>query len=495
MTVSTRWLTAIATRWTTACIGVLLFVLVGAQAFAVPLGAGPDEPAHLIRSAGIVRGQVFGDALGSGTDSASRVFELPAWVGTPDPGCFVLRPAVPVSCAPIPDTDERTRQLTSSAASNPPWSHILPGVATLGPGGARTAWLSRLLHSLVPVVTVTLVIRRLVRAGRRLAGAAVLLALTPTAIFTFAVVNPSGWAIAGALAIWVAGIDLARGDRSASALFVLGWCVGVLPRSDGLLWSALCLAVVLFVARCPVTRFVSSLSVVQRAVLGVASAANLVWAAVVPPMLLRTNNLEDAGVTTLVGLIVSRTGDHFKNAVGVVGWLDTPLPTTALFLWWATIGVLAGVSLLTGNRRALAGALVAVVGFAVVGWAMEFAQVRSVGLFWQGRYALPLLMGLPLLLATSPVERSETHVGGVEIPRSLPVVIAVAAVVVWNAAFVQSMRRWGVGADGSVLPWKWATWETPVPMLVLVLVYLVASVLLAALVVGPTAIRERELSR
>ena len=117
----------------------LLFLVIGAQSIGTPRGAGPDEPAHLVRAGGLVRGDVFGSELGD--QDAIRSFDVPSWIGRPDPGCYAFRPDVPASCASITDWDG---PVVSTAGSYQVWAHLLPGLGTLLPGGAsdgsRDSW-------------------------------------------------------------------------------------------------------------------------------------------------------------------------------------------------------------------------------------------------------------------------------------------------------------------------------------------------------------------
>lgn len=329
-------------------------------------------------------------------------------------------------------------------------------------------WLSRLLHAIVPTGLVVAALARLRLAGRSDEIGAALLALTPMALFTFSVVNPSGWSVSGALVVWLAARDVARGDASAGNLLAVGWLVAVLARNDGPLWMCAALAIVLLVEHCSPRRFWDRLPPVPRIAMPLGLAASAAWTILVPPKLAETQRLHDAGLGTIVNMIVSRTGDHLRSAVGVLGWLDTSIPETAMLVWWVGVGILLGAALVAANTRAALGSVIALAGFVVISWVVEFSQVRDIGLYWQGRYALPLLMGVPLLLA--PRHRSR--------PLNVGAVVGVMAVVVWNMSYLQAIRRWGVGEGGSLSPLNWGTYSTPLPLELLMVLHIAASVLL-----------------
>lgn len=160
------------------------------------------------------------------------------------------------------------------------------------------------------------------------------------------------------------------------------------------------------------------------------------------------------------------TGLNLNEAIGVLSWDDTPIPDSALYLWLVALGLLAGVVLLAGSRRILAG-VTAILALAVVtSWTLTMVQ-NSTGLYWQGRYYLPLLVGIPILLGTVRLDAAAA--------RRVGLVVASMSVVVVNLALAQTMRRFGVGAEGSFVPTDWNTYDTPVPPVILLILHAAAS--------------------
>ena len=443
-------------------VWALLFTVVGMQSLGIPRGAGPDESAHLIRAAGLVRGDVLGEAQGD--DPAARLFDAPDWAGQPAPDCFAFRPEQPAACATFIDTPP-----VSTAGSYPVFGHLLPGAATLLPGGTVTAWGSRLADALIPTLLAAWAITRLSAAGASVAVAAILLALTPMALFSMAVVNPSGLAVGGAIALWVAGDEVARGDPSASRLFAAGWAALVLSRSDGLFWVAAITVFVLVAASTRPAAFWSALSARPRAAVIASTAAALVWPLFVQPALIDAPSANTGW--TLAREIVGRTGEHLREAIGVVSWLDTPIPASMFLLWAALLGLLAGAALISGSRRRIGVAVLVLLTSVAVSWTLDFLQAPEAGLFWQGRYGLPLLVGVVLQLG---FVRSTSARGQANVMAAL----LGGVWIVWNVSFFQAVRRWGVGESGSLLPWDWGTWSTPLPIELILTAHAVASALL-----------------
>lgn len=454
-----------------AAIFLLLFLVVGAQSLGTPRGAGPDEPAHLVRAGGIVRGDVFGTALTD--DDAVRSFDVPGWVGQPDPGCFSFDPSAPASCAAVVPT---TGPVISSAGSYQVWAHLLPGLGTLVPGEAATVWVSRLLGALLPVALIAAAIAVCLERSRRVDAAVVLFALTPTALFSIAVVNPSGMAIGGAVAMWAGGLIMTKEDRAPALLFAAGWAALVLSRGDGVVWCAVILVLLLMWREVGIKAAWAMLSQRARVLLVVPTILAIGWSLAVRPALIA--DPESATGRALVTKIVGESGLHVREAIGVVGWLDTPIPTTMLYAWILTLGALVGIVALAGTRRHAAVIGLAVVAVIVLPWIFEFVQASQAGLFWQGRYGLPLFIGIVMLVGASGVQR----LGDVAGERMLALVGA-STWVVWNVSFLQELRRWAVGTDGSMLPVNWDVGIGTVMTVLVALVHVAMSALLIGLVV------------
>lgn len=178
--------------------------------------------------------------------------------------------------------------------------------------------------------------------------------------------------------------------------------------------------------------------------------------------------------TELARRVVGQTGTHLVEAVGVLGWLDTPLPWLVVAGWVAVVGVLAAGALAAEARRPL----IAVVVFAVsvaTAWLFELLHGNSTGRYWQGRYSLPLLVGVPIVLA------------GATRSRDVARTVVVASMALLNAALWAAARRWGVGLEGSLRPWDWDTPHTPLPTLLLLASHAVGSIVLAWALLRPVS--------
>ena len=123
---------------------------------------------------------------------------------------------------------------------------------------------------------------------------------------------------------------------------------------------------------------------------------------------------------------------------------------------------------------------------------VETAGVHKAGFIWQGRYTLPLAVGVPVIAgigigSSERARRLEARLA----PRfgwALVAALALAHIL----AFAEMLRRYSVGVDGPLWFFPDARWEPPVPSLVLVIGY---SILIAGtlwwVVLAPTGVRRR----
>jgi hypothetical protein len=487
--------------------------IVACWLLATPRNAGPDEPSHLVASAALVRGHASGPIVDLGYPAEQ--FRVPAMVGEPNPGCYAFQSDQTADCAPAPASSTALDDKYSTSANYPIWGHLLPGLASFVPSASLFAYLARALNA---SLAVALLVGALLRARRRPSpwlAVGLVVGFTPIAWFSLSIVSPSALAIAGATAVWVAMLSPEDGHLT---LLVAGWCAILLPRRDGPLWATLvvgfaCIAAAerpsawwarlgrrarLFVlcslplpllsvllhdgdrlntalALAPLAlpiadlmigwgrRHVGERRMRQACVLGAVGLAVLAIAA--------ANVVRAAGPDgTLTLHIISNTGRHLRQLVGVLGWLDAPIPEVLVLLWWVAIGCLFGLALIGSPRHALIGASI-LATTVVVAWVLEIGSGDTTANYWQGRYSIPLAIGVPLVLASGVRVDAATA-------RRLITFLFGSVWVLWNVAFVAALHRWGSGISGTWVVWRWHDWHQPGPIVLFIVVHALASGLL-----------------
>ena len=495
-------------------IGVLIVLaMIGLWVLGSASGAGPDEPSHLVRSAGVVRGDAVGDSL-PGSPKLS-FFEVPGWIAAEDPACYNFTPHRPADCLLTIEVPPGEVELSSRSSEYPVWGHLVPGVGTFFPAGLAP-WVTRLLHGLIPAIVVGIALATRARSGWLAAGSTVL-AITPMAWFLFAVVNPSGLVVAGGIGLWVAllGGTASSLDRHRW-LVALSWAAMVLPRRDGMIWAATIVAIALLAAGATLPAWLRAIGTGPLVVVASTTGAMMIWAvrsdvSFSTPLLLmpllpvaadilgrlwRAPGFRErwpramivalaatgaAAVSfgimlerpggfdaAILHSIIGQTGLHLGEAVGNLGWLDTPVPRSMIFLWFLGLGLVAAASVGRGDTRVLGTAIGTIVTALLLSWAVSMVVSDEFGAYWQGRYYLPILVGVPIVLG-------DVRLTGLDTAR-LGRATALIALVVNSAAFAAAMRRWGVGVDGTLYPWRWDTYGAPLPPLVLLTLFLLVSV-------------------
>ena len=430
-----------------------------------PLYGAPDEPAHVIRAESVVRGEVLGTKVAGTGDLKVTVPAFLAASGRD--GCFAFHPVVPASCQHFGGTGSGTRQLLTSAGRAPPLYYAIVGLPSLVAPNLTGVWLMRLLSALLCAALIALAVdtaRRYLTGTLAMFGLAV--AVTPMLFFLAGVVNPSGIEIAAAVAVWIAGLAVvahANADVEPGLLDRLGVAASVLVvcRQLGPIWVPL-IGVVLLV--------VGGLTLAQRlwrqqrarvwlGVLVVLAVAQLGWNFATGA--LNTENTNTIGTT--LGLLdrvrdsFGVTYSRFLEMIGLFGWRDTPAPTLTYLVWTLALGGVLLALYLLGPRRALLAAALLTLAIVVVPILFEVPAAPHDGFFWQGRYTLPIAVGLPILASAliRPGSRWQLRRAG----RLTAGLLGLGLLL----AFLEFWRRNAVGTHGYLFFLSSPSWRPALP--------------------------------
>lgn len=455
---------------------VVVLGTIACWAMAAPYFSGPDEAAHDARVWSISRGRLLGsEPVDEARRGGIRIVEVPRWLALSqaDPECFKADADAPASCTSLIEDSSITETPTTAGAQLP--FTYLPAalgfvIASHGPG----LLLVRLLGG---VLTAALIASAVLTASRcrarRWLLPSIALACPPMFLYIAAVTNPSGPEIAAAIAVWISLIAIAVDPEVETRVLVrlaAGAVVLVLARQLGPLWLGVIVLVMLpYIGRARLRKLLGDRRV--RVTVVVVTIAGMMWA--LWSVLVRPLATIDTGFgsgdrgTDIVRGQIGRLWTRAQESVGVFGWLETRAPMFTAVVW--IVGVLLFVALCwISARRWRAVAPVVVLGVALVLQSVaEYRSVPIMGYFWQGRYTLPLLVGVPLLagaglgiVASVPrPSRSSVRAGGV--------LLGLAAFM----AFAQFLRRYAVGADGPLGFFLDPVWSPPVPIPVLLVTF------------------------
>lgn len=475
-----------------AASSFVLFALGVLWALASPPASTPDEPAHIIKAAAVVRGEWIGAGVAHQSQAFTEVRVPASFADTANVyTCYYGRPTVPAGCAPELSTSDRTTLATTYVGRYPPLYYLLVGVPTLLWRGDGAVVAMRILSALWAAVLLGLALAvAAVWSRSRLLVAALAVAVTPMAVFLSAAVNPSGLEIAAAVCTWTAALVLVLDHRRAPPTSLVlaaagAACVLVLCRVMSPVWLALIvITVVALVPRAtgelwrhrPVRRAVAVLAGVTVVAIAYVLGAHALAVTATGIRLPRHDTF-----LQVVAAALGRTPSLVAQAVGTFGWLDTPTPLPVLLGWWAAVALVVVLGMLSGRRQATV--LLGLLGAALlVPLVVMVSHAHQDGLVWQARDGLPLYVGVPLV-AGAMAGRARDAVDG-RVPPSpataagavrvlapqLTVLVAGGVGFAQFADFVWALRRYTVGTDGPLLPWTTVRhgWAPPVPAAVLV---------------------------
>jgi hypothetical protein len=487
--------------WTSFATVTILCAL---WAFANPLLAGPDEPSHVLRAVAIDRGQLTGRSL---TPAFREQFKhdrldyllvrVPAFYASNATSCFARVGSRTAECLRFTNS---TREVDGATyvARHPPAYYAIVGVASrITHPGTAALYLMRLITAAITGALIATAITALRRAAApKLLVVGLALAITPMVLFVSSIVNPSGPEVAAAIAVWVCGLLAVlraheRVDRWLVGATGIAGCVLALTRQLGPLWLAIIALTLLGVSNRAALRNLARDNWARLWTFLIAGACivQMAWNVIIKPLDVSRSggarvNIE---MSDIVRIVTGRGFFRYKEMIGVFGWLDTPAPAVTWLPWTAAVVFLFFAAVVWASRRyvAVLFALLAVV--VIVPIVIESAAYGDAGgLSWQGRYTLPIAVGVPILAAFA---LTTTERGRQLVSRRFLLVTGVVLAAAQAFAFAQNLRRYTVGYDGAVQFWKHPDWTPPVSPLLLTILYLVVIGAFVAWLLGAVPVR------
>ena len=332
-------------------------------------------------------------------------------------------------------------------------------------------------------------------------------ALAPEAYFLSSSVNPAGFEIMTAICLWTLVAIFAleqREDPPKGLVVLLGVVASVFVLIRGLspLWLALAGAsLVILVGPRMLFEQIKRRRDVQIATGGIVvatlAAATWIFTQGTLDILPVGAAVPKTDSTLQVLRIVSDyIQGWLRETVGILGWLDTELPSVVYQSWYVIVlGVLI-VALVRGSwreRLVVAGlsALVVIIPVALV-----TRQAKVLGVVWQGRDTMPLAVGA-VIMAVAIGGGARTSLGARRVVQSIDPALrrritkitmlgVVAVLAIANMlSFYTNMRRYAVGRYGPKFFFLHNQgWSPPTGQVVTLLVYgLVTTAFAGALMV------------
>jgi Predicted membrane protein (DUF2142) len=484
-------------RWRGHLALVLVFFVPAALwAMSGPLYSVPDEPDQAVRAVSIWFGQLSGSRI-DGEPAVVRNVDVPAaWATRTIPAvCYAFRPDLtPDHCDDyLLEGGTQHVQVRTYDGGFPPAYFTLVGWGGRIWGRPFGVYVMRLASAALSALLLAWSVRTLQRVmPLTLALVGVLAAATPMTYFLAGSINPNGFEVAAAIALWCHVIALVRWPE----------CRPGLPPPRVLVGGAVVAATAL-----ALTRLLSPVFVGLIVGLGLLGGSVPAWRALARDRACRRAlvaitalSLVALGLVvrsgSLIGLggspippdanpwwIVARSSvDYLKQMVGRFGWLDTPLPKVLIIAWWSVVGALVAVGAVVGPARRLLGVVATSAITVAMPIVIQAPRAAQYGLTWQGRHGLPIAVGVPLL-AVLVISRGAVGVAGdggriPKVRRWLTIGATAVLVAVNVGSLWVNLHRYTLGlhnpawnlAEGTWQPrlgaWSWvalaALWATAV---------------------------------
>lgn len=418
-----------------------------------PVGASPDEQAHMIYAWGVSTGQTLpwnADIRTPANSAAMTIVQVPQAIrDRPDETCYKFKAATP-ACSKQATDPANLDAAATYMTRYPPIYYLLVGIPmrimlAIGVSGSRMLVLTRVVSGLISAALMGWAAWAASRRfGKAPAVLAVAVTLTPQFLFLSASVNPNGFEIASAFAVAAfvmsAFFDARHGGRiradTSVGLIVCSLCLG-LARPASLVWLVVLLALTLL--------RVDGKGVWRRfpawlmAAVGVVVAISAVWFVYLNT--LRGGGISDHDRANWAAIspveralfVILKFDDLMESGYGSLGWMDTQLPLLFFIVWLIVAAYCVGHLLVTGGRRPLLRprwALAALAAFMVAVAGQSYLAAFG----WQGRYFLPCLAAFIVLLIPAMALHSATHetVTRMAITVTLINVVLDAASLFWN---------------------------------------------------------------
>jgi hypothetical protein len=415
------------------------FLLIGVGwTLVTPLNQAPDELDHVYRAAAVVHGEVF-PHIGAYIYGTGGIANVPTGLMRAVISAPCTRLQGPGGCSFASAPRGEVTVVTGEGRMFPFYYALVGWPSLLSPD--RAGWylmrldnavLCALILATAAVVVMSLPRRPLVLAAVMLVG------LVPGALTVTGAVNSSGLEVSAALCFWAVLLALINDNSALSrrllvCLAVAAAVVLSLTREYDWLWAILAMVLALATAGREQRRSFlrSGVARVILLVLAVSAVVTEIWsvtfkAYVVYPVQSLPLGLAGAARTSLAG-----TPKMLAETLGDLAVLPPVLADVCWVLAVAAVVVIGFASSRRAGLLVVAGvALVVAIPFVItVGGYLH----PSLG-WWEGRYTLPLAVGVPLLaVARGRPGQPERRVVILLAWVILPAVLVGQVAVYWHA--------------------------------------------------------------
>jgi len=445
---------------------IFLFFLALSTCWAViqPVYGVADEPQHAVKALAVSHGSLSGPKTTGQSGYPAMEFKVPeAYSNTTLWQCFTGNIDFSPTCTDsFMSRNSNLVPVASSAAEYPPLYYGLVGWAGWlfpGPWGILAM---RLLTALACSILMALTAMIFVLQKRYVGLVTLLVAATPM-MFSFAgSINPFAPEVAAAFLYWTTSLSVCnQSDNQPSKkiliplLYFAGFLFGTI-RPGSFVWL---IPVTLIVVLTSISKLSdlrignfwhSTRHVLTSGLIG--TVISFSWFIFGMKNRNLSGSMQPVGGHILSNMRVSfeKTDDFLRQMYGTFGWLEFNAPAAVSLLLLALLIVIyARAEPLTTEVRI---SLLLTIAFVIFGpIILEGARASTSGWGFQGRYLLPVAVGIPLMIAsrTRPQQK-----------QIYPLcIIAIIAIIAHALALNHAMRRYFTGLSKPYLWVLHTSWE------------------------------------
>lgn len=454
-------------------------------AVASPLMSVPDEPAHTIKAVSVARGQLVG--VTGNKQSDMTVVQVPEYIAAiGQQACTAWKATITADCAlPVDGNSRNLVDAVTSAGNYNPMYYAMVGMPSRILTGAKAVYAMRAVSALLCAAFLALAIGAAASMRRPFwPTTAALVAVTPMVLYLNGSINPNALEIVTTASLFLSICLVFENYRNLATVKTAMVAVGVSgavlanTRALSLLWlaAAVVAAAVIYGWRPLVAVAKNRLGQAMMALIALGCAASLVWLVVANSFQSLLGTPTEISPGQAFATMLDLTFVYSSGYIGIMGWLDTPLPGAVYAFWnFAFAAIIVG-GLSVRRLQSRAGVVLVLVGVIILPAILQAQVVESIGYIWQGRYLLALFVLLLLVCGVSM--RTRTAPTG-QWARSLTCWVITGAVGVHFYAFIYVLRRYTVGIQGRT---NWTEmfeplWQPPFTWPVLSAAYLIVLVL------------------
>jgi hypothetical protein len=453
--------------------------------FTQPIYGVSDEPAHAVKAVATGHGEITGPTvIGQFGYSAEEYKVAEAYNSIWNFVCYNGDVNVTPACSEELSRDKNLVPVASTAGSYPLIYYATIGwIANLavGPWGI---YLMRTATSLIVALLLGMSFAQSLKfLSMSRAILATFIAFTPAVAAFSGTVNPFSVEVSAATLFWTSSIAIFTSLEKqklfdSKVLLVISGTLLALVRPVSFVWIGLIeLFLLLFFLKLPVNKFNSDGKIFQVAI---ASGAFLLSVAV---------NFSRNGVTSFgaagaaggnmtgnMRISLERSDDYFRQLFGFFGWTQFYPPVYVPIIFCGT-AIYIGAKICNRSRRQVFSLSIFLFFIIFCPILLEGVRASSNGWGYQGRYILPVAVGIPFLYfvnGDSLVKAKEN-----ELDKKWPIYLIASGHLF---ALYHVARRFTVGLDGPYMWFKSPEWTGygGVPLFVFLLMSTVLVVILLA---------------